>query len=93
MEEKAQARLLSMVRLDNNDLKLIWHVSKTHYDDTLHIDCQMLLNGKRHHFSLEVHQTTDLNNYKMAALVRERTIEYLSSILAEDLFNAIPRRV
>lgn len=48
MEEKALAKLISVTRLDSNELKATWHVFRSYFDCQFNVIIRFALNGIGH---------------------------------------------
>lgn len=90
MEKAAEDKLISITRLDNNELKATWHVFDDHLSWGMKAVCRFELNGKEHRIDLSLDRY--LKSDEIGRKVYKEVCDKIAELLTVDLFTGATAR-
>ena len=84
-ERKAEEKLLSVHKLDNNFFKSSWFVMQDYMNDGVRVVCKYLWNGKEGEFEFMLPSIRYMNKERFVEEINNRMKEQVSKMLLMDL--------
>lgn len=85
MENAAKDTLISITRLENNEMKATWHVFENCFSRRLEVVCRFELNGKEHRIDLSLDWGID--HQEIAKKVYKVICDKMAELLTVDFFT------